>query len=85
MLLTWTDFAWEQYEELQEKDKRLIKKINILIQDIKRNRNERIAKTEPLQHELSGYWSRRITEKHRLIYVVTENQLIIIGCSEHYK
>lgn len=85
MLLTWTDFAWEQYEELQEKDKRLIKKINILIQDIKRNRNERIGKTEPLQHELSGYWSRRITEKHRLIYVVTENQLIIIGCSEHYK
>ena len=48
MLLTWTDFAWEQYEELQEKDKRLIKKINILIQDIKRNRNERIGKTEPL-------------------------------------
>ena len=85
MLLTWTDFAWEQYEALQETDKRLIKKINILIQDIKRNRNERIGKTEPLQHELSGYWSRRITEKHRLIYVVTENQLIIIGCSEHYK
>ena len=40
MLLTWTDFAWEQYEELQEKDKRLIKKINILIKDIKRNGNE---------------------------------------------
>ena len=85
MLLTWTDFAWKQYEELQEKDKRLIKKINILIKDIKRNGNEGIGKPEPLQHELSGYWSRRITEKHRLIYVVTENQLIIIGCSEHYK
>ena len=85
MLLTWTDFAWRQYEELQEKDKRLIKKINILIKDIKRNGNEGIGKPEPLQHELSGYWSRRITEKHRLIYVVTENQLIIIGCSEHYK
>ena len=85
MLLTWTDFAWEQYEELQEKDKRLVKKINTLIKDIKRNGNEGIGKPEALKHELSGYWSRRITEKHRLIYVVTENQLIIIGCSEHYK
>ena len=85
MLLTWTDFAWKQYEELQEKDKRLIKKINILIKDIKRNGNEGIGKPEPLQHELSGYWSRRITEKHRLIYFITENQLVIIGCSGHYK
>ena len=48
MLLTWTDFAWKQYEELQEKDKRLIKKINILIKDIKRNGNEGIGKPEPL-------------------------------------
>ena len=85
MLLTWTDFAWEQYEELQEKDKRLVKKINTLIKDIKRNGNEGIGKPEPLQHELSGYWSRRITEKHRLIYFITENQLVIIGCSGHYK
>ena len=85
MLLTWTDFAWEQYQELQEKDKRLVKKINTLIKDIKRNGNEGIGKPEPLQHELSGYWSRRITEKHRLIYFITENQLVIIGCSGHYK
>ena len=85
MLLTWTDFAWEQYEELQEKDKRLVKKINTLIKDTKRNGNEGIGKPELLQHELSGYWSRRITEKHRLIYFITENQLVIIGCSGHYK
>ena len=85
MLLTWTDFACEQYEELQEKDKRLIKKINILIQDIKRNRNERIAKTEPLQHELSGYWSRRIDDKNRLVYKVSDNQITIVACANHYK
>ena len=85
MLLTWTDFAWEQYEELQEKDKRLIKKINILIQDIKRNRNERIAKPEPLQHELSGYWSRRIDDKNRLVYKVSDNQITIVACANHYK
>ena len=85
MLLTWTDFAWEQYEELQEKDKRLIKKINILIQDIKRNRNERIGKTEPLQYELSGYWSRRIDDKNRLVYKVSDNQITIVACANHYK
>ena len=85
MLLTWTDFACEQYEELQEKDKRLIKKINILIQDIKRNGNEGIGKPEPLQHELSGYWSRRIDDKNRLVYKVSDNQITIVACANHYK
>ena len=85
MLLTWTDFAWEQYQELQEKDKRLIKKINILIKDIKRNGNEGIGKPEPLQHELSGYWSRRIDDKNRLVYKVSDNQITIVACANHYK
>ena len=85
MLLTWTDFAWEQYEELQEKDKRLVKKINTLIKDIKRNGNEGIGKPEPLQHELSGYWSRRIDDKNRLVYKVSDNQIIIVACANHYK
>jgi addiction module toxin, txe/yoeB family len=85
MLLTWTDFVWKQYEELQEKDKRLIKKINILIKDIKRNGNEGIGKPEPLQHELSGYWSRRIDDKNRLVYKVSDNQITIVACANHYK
>ena len=85
MLLTWTDFACKQYEELQEKDKRLIKKINILIKDIKRNGNEGIGKPEPLQHELSGYWSRRIDDKNRLVYKVSDRQIIIVACANHYK
>ena len=85
MLLTWTDFAWEQYEELQEKEKRLIKKINTLIKDIKRNGNEGIGKPEPLQHELSGYWSRRIDDKNRLVYKVSDNQITIVACANHYK
>lgn len=85
MLLTWTDFAWKQYEELQEKDKRLIKKINILIKDIKRNGNEGIGKPEPLQHELSGYWSRRIDDKNRLVYKVSDSQITIVACANHYK
>ena len=85
MLLTWTDFAWEQYEELQEKDKRLVKKINTLIKDIKRNGNEGIGKPEPLQHELSGYWSRRIDDKNRLVYKVSDNKITIVACANHYK
>ena len=85
MLLTWTDFVWEQYEELQEKDKRLIKKINTLIKDIKRNGNEGVGKPEPLQHELSGYWSRRIDDKNRLVYKVSDNQITIVACANHYK
>ena len=85
MLLTWTDFVWEQYEELQEKDKRLIKKINTLIKDIKRNGNEGIGKPEPLQHELSGYWSRRIDDKNRLVYKVSDNQITIVACANYYK
>ena len=85
MLLTWTDFVWKQYKELQEKDKRLIKKINILIKDIKRNGNEGIGKPEPLQHELSGYWSRRIDDKNRLVYKVSDNQITIVACANHYK
>ena len=85
MLLTWTDFAWEQYEELQEKDKRLVKKINTLIKDIKRNGNEGIGKPEPLQHELSGYWSRRIDYKNRLVYKISDTQIIIVTCANNYK
>ena len=85
MKIIWDDKAWEEYVEWQTIDRKIVKKINELIKDIQKNGNEGIGKPEALKHELSGYWSRRITEKHRLIYVVTENQLIIIGCSENYK
>ena len=80
MKIIWDDKAWEEYVEWQTIDRKIVKKINELIKDIQKNGNEGIGKPEALKHELIGYWSRRITEKHRLIYVVTENQLIIIGC-----
>ena len=80
MKIIWDNKAWEEYIEWQTIDRKIVKKINELIKDIQKNGNEGIGKPEALKHELSGYWSRRITEKHRLIYVVTENQLIIIGC-----
>ncbi len=85
MNINWNSEAWKEYVDWQSKDKKIIKKINEIIKDIQRNGNEGIGKAEPLKHELSGYWSRRITDKHRFIYKLTENEVIIIGCANHYK
>ena len=85
MNINWNSEAWKEYVDWQSKDKKIVKKINEIIKDIQRNGNEGIGKAEPLKHELSGYWSRRITDKHRFIYKLTENEIIIIGCANHYK
>ena len=85
MNINWNSEAWKEYVDWQSKDKKIIKKINEIIKDIQRNGNEGIGKAEPLKHELSGYWSRRITDKHRFIYKLTENKIIIIACANHYK
>lgn len=67
MLLIWDDAAWEDYVWWQTEDRRSLKRIHLLIKDIMRNGNEGIDKPEALQHSLSGYWSRRITEERRLV------------------
>ena len=85
MNIVWTSIAWKQYVEMQAQDKKVIKKINEIIKDIQRNGNEGIGKPEPLQHELSGYWSRRIDDKNRLVYKVSDNQITIVACANHYK
>ena len=84
MNITWTDESWEEYETWQSKDKKIIKKINTLIKDIKRDFFNGLGKPEPLKHELSGCWSRRITDEHRLIYEVTDYSIVIISCKYHY-
>jgi toxin YoeB len=84
MNLTWTDEAWEEYLYWQSHDKRNLKKINALIKDIKREPFDGLGKPEPLKYELSGCWSRRITDEHRLIYETEENSIIIISCKYHY-
>ena len=68
-------------------DKKILKKINELLKDIERNGNTGIGKPEPLKYELMGYWSRRITEKDRLVYKIDEetNTLYIIGCKGYYE
>lgn len=84
MPLTWDDGAWAEYLEWQQTDRRILKRINQLVKDIQRNDHEGIGKPEPLKHQLSGSWSRRITDEHRLVYVIRGNTVHIISCRYHY-
>lgn len=79
------DTGWEDYLYWQTEDRRTLKKINQLINDIVRNGNEGIGKPEPLSGNLSGYWSRRVNDKDRLIYRIDENNIYIISCRYHYE
>lgn len=79
-----SEIAWKEYTEWQAEDKKILKKINEMIKDIDRNGNEGLGHPEALRHELTGYWSRKITEKDRLIYRITEDGTIyIIQCKNH--
>jgi toxin YoeB len=80
-----TDIAWEDYLYWQATDKKILKKINELLKDIERNGNEGLGKPESLKHELEGFWSRRITLEHRLIYQVVGENINILLCHGHYE
>lgn len=84
MRLIFSNKAWDDYLYWQNNDKQILKKINQLIKDIKRDPFDGIGKPEPLKHELSGFWSRRITGEHRLVYQVDESGLSIASCRYHY-
>lgn len=84
MLFVWDEGAWEDYLWWQSEDRRTLKRINLLIQDIARNGNEGIGKPEALKHGMSGYWSRRITDEHRLVYKVVGDEVRIASCRYHY-
>lgn len=79
-----TDIGWEDYLYWQTEDRNTLRKINTLLKDIERNGNEGIGKPEPLTGDLSGFWSRRINQKDRLIYALEMDQIIIIACRYHY-
>ena len=79
-----SDISWGHYLYWQSEDKKILKKINELIKDIERNGNEGLGKPEALKHELFGYWSRRITDVHRLIYSIDEENIYIVSCKGHY-
>lgn len=76
--------AAEDYRYWQKKDRRIWERINRLLHDIERNPFSGIGKPEPLRHELAGYWSRRITGAHRLVYKIEDGQVIVAQCRYHY-
>ncbi len=84
MKISFHEHAWEDYLYWQQQGKRVLKRINTLIKAICREPFTGIGKPEPLKYTLSGYWSRRIDDEHRLVYAVQDKHLIIIQCRYHY-
>lgn len=76
--------SWEDYLYWQQTDKKIFKKINELIRAIQRTPFEGTGKPELLKHHLSGFWSRRLTEEHRLVYEVVNDSLLTASCRYHY-
>ena len=84
MRLIFSDHAWEDYLYFQTQDKKTLKRINLLIKEIQHTPFEGVGKPEQLKHALSGYWSRRINQEHRIVYKVHENDLLIAQLRHHY-
>lgn len=83
-LLSWTDESWSDYLYWQTQDTKTLKRINKLINDVKRSPFEGIGKPEPLKENLAGLWSRRIDDTNRLVYAVDDHAITIISCRYHY-
>jgi len=83
-ILAFKNSGFEDYLYWQTQDRKTLKRINQLIQDIDRNGNSGIGKPEPLKHKLQGWWSRRIDDEHRLVYRVEGNEIQIMSCRFHY-
>ena len=84
MKKVFSDRAWDDYQFWQSTDKKFLKKINSLIKDIERNKYLGLGKPEPLRHSLSGYWSRRISEEHRLVYKIVDDKIYLAQLRYHY-
>ena len=84
MKLLFSKNAWDDYLFWQKTDKKTLKRINKLIKDIQRNKYEGLGKPEALKHNLSGFWSRRITNEHRIVYKIENNSILIAQLRYHY-
>ena len=85
MIISFTQNSLEEYQTWATEDKKIFKKISDLIKEICRTPFEGSGKPEPLKHELSGFWSRRITQEHRLVYKVENDAVYIASCKYHYE
>lgn len=83
--ISFSEEGWEDYLFWQSQDKKTLKRINQLLQDIARNGYDGIGKPEPLRENLSGFWSRRIDAKNRLVYRISEDIIEIVSCRSHYE
>jgi toxin YoeB len=84
MNLILSDQAWEDYQYWLETDRKMTRRIQELLKDIRRNPHSGIGKPEPLRHSLAGWWSRRIDQEHRLVYRVTEQGILLAQMRYHY-
>ena len=84
MKLIFSENAWDDYQYWIKTDKKILKRVNALIQDIQRSPFSGIGKPEPLKHGLSGYWSRRINDEHRIVYAVKDDSIFIAQVRYHY-
>lgn len=84
MILSWSENAWEDYLYWQATDKKTLKRINLLIKAILRDPFEGVGDPEPLKHNWTGYWSRRINREHRVVYKATDETLYLVQCRFHY-
>ncbi len=80
-----SDQAWEDYQYWVANDRKILRKVNDLIRDIERSGHSGLGKPEPLKHDMEGFWSRRITQEHRLIYRFHDGNIEIAACRNHYK
>ena len=85
MTKIWHDNAWEEYLYWQTQDKKMLRRINNLLQDIERNGYNGIGKPEPLKHELQGFWSVKIDEKNRIVFRIENGRVEITQCGSHYR
>ena len=83
--INFSEKGWEDYLYWQTQDRKTLKRINLLLQDILRNGNDGIGKPEPLRENMNGFWSRRIDATNRLVYRVTEDVIEVISCRYHYE
>ena len=84
MRLVFSEHAWEEYLHWQKTDRKVVQRINALIRDVQRTPFEGIGKPEPLKHALSGYWSRRINDEHRLVHKVEGDAILVAQLRYHY-
>jgi len=82
--VTFTDDAWEDYTYWQTQDKKTLRRVNVLINDIKRNGYEGIGKPEPLKGKYSGFWTRRIDDKNRIVYHIVDGVIEFVALRNHY-